>query len=75
MIKRNSTMRAVIAALRPGAAATGARGGLRLLPAVAVLVAELVRHRRDAGADAEQCAPDRDFGFVLHGLWPQDEDG
>lgn len=24
---------------------------------------------------AEQCAPDRDLGFVLHGLWPQYEDG
>ncbi len=22
-----------------------------------------------------QCAPDRDLGFVLHGLWPQFEDG
>ena len=22
-----------------------------------------------------QCDPRRDFGFVLHGLWPQDEDG
>jgi ribonuclease T2 len=26
-------------------------------------------------ADAEQCAPERDLGFVLHGLWPQFEDG
>lgn len=27
------------------------------------------------GGGAEQCAPDRDLGFVLHGLWPQHEDG
>lgn len=25
--------------------------------------------------DADQCAPDRDFGFLLHGLWPQYETG
>lgn len=25
--------------------------------------------------DAEQCDPARDFGWVLHGLWPQDEVG
>ena len=24
-------------------------------------------------ADAEQCAPGQRFGWVLHGLWPQDE--
>lgn len=30
----------------------------------------------DAGNDdAEQCAPSRDLGFVLHGLWPQFEAG
>jgi ribonuclease T2 len=29
----------------------------------------------DAAADAEQCDPDRDLGFTLHGLWPQYEDG
>ncbi len=27
------------------------------------------------GEDAPQCAPERDLGFVLHGLWPQFEDG
>lgn len=27
------------------------------------------------GPDAEQCDPDLDRGFVLHGLWPQYEDG
>jgi ribonuclease T2 len=25
--------------------------------------------------DAEQCDPARDLGFILHGLWPQHEDG
>lgn len=29
----------------------------------------------EGGPDAEQCAPERDLGFVLHGLWPQDEEG
>lgn len=29
----------------------------------------------EGGGDAEQCAPERDLGFVLHGLWPQFEDG
>lgn len=24
---------------------------------------------------ADQCDPDRDIGFILHGLWPQYEDG
>lgn len=28
-----------------------------------------------AGRGAPQCDPDRDIGFVLHGLWPQREDG
>jgi ribonuclease T2 len=28
-----------------------------------------------AGQGAPQCDPDRDIGFVLHGLWPQYEDG
>ncbi len=28
-----------------------------------------------AGRAAPQCDPDRDIGFVLHGLWPQREDG
>ena len=26
-------------------------------------------------AGSEQCDPERDLGFVLHGLWPQYEDG
>lgn len=26
-------------------------------------------------ADPQQCAADRDLGFVVHGLWPQFEDG
>ena len=25
--------------------------------------------------DAGQCDPDRDFGWILHGLWPQNETG
>ncbi len=25
--------------------------------------------------DAEQCSPERDLGFMMHGLWPQNEDG
>lgn len=29
----------------------------------------------DAGPDDEQCDPDRDLGFTLHGLWPQYADG
>lgn len=29
----------------------------------------------EARGPAEQCDPDRDLGFVLHGLWPQYEDG
>jgi len=29
----------------------------------------------EAEDGAEQCAPERDLGFVLHGLWPQFEDG
>ncbi|MDF1607199.1 ribonuclease [Hoeflea sp. YIM 152468] len=29
----------------------------------------------DAGANPQQCAEDRDFGFVVHGLWPQYESG
>jgi len=29
----------------------------------------------EARGQAEQCDPDRDLGFVLHGLWPQYEDG
>ncbi|WP_290752338.1 ribonuclease T2 [Amaricoccus sp.] len=29
----------------------------------------------DSGGDAGQCAPERDLGYVLHGLWPQFEDG
>jgi ribonuclease T2 len=29
----------------------------------------------DGGPEAEQCAPERDLGFVLHGLWPQFEEG
>jgi ribonuclease T2 len=28
-----------------------------------------------AGRGAAQCDPDREIGFVLHGLWPQYEDG
>lgn len=28
-----------------------------------------------ANDDPEQCAPDRDLGFILHGLWPQYESG
>lgn len=28
-----------------------------------------------AGREAPQCAPDRRLGFVVHGLWPQDERG
>lgn len=31
--------------------------------------------REGAARSAEQCAPDRDHGFILHGLWPQYEDG
>jgi ribonuclease T2 len=27
------------------------------------------------GRDSEQCDPERDLGFTLHGLWPQYEDG
>ena len=27
------------------------------------------------GPDAPQCAPERDLGFVVHGLWPQYEEG
>lgn len=29
----------------------------------------------EGDAGAEQCAPERDLGFVLHGLWPQNERG
>lgn len=29
----------------------------------------------EGDASAEQCDPDRDLGFVMHGLWPQDETG
>ena len=29
----------------------------------------------EGDAAAEQCAPERGLGFVLHGLWPQFEDG
>ncbi len=29
----------------------------------------------EADGGAEQCAPERDLGFVLHGLWPQHETG
>lgn len=29
----------------------------------------------EAAGEADQCAPDRDLGFVLHGLWPQSEEG
>jgi ribonuclease T2 len=28
-----------------------------------------------AGADRRQCGGDRDFGFIVHGLWPQFERG
>lgn len=28
-----------------------------------------------ANANQQQCAEDRDFGFVVHGLWPQFESG
>jgi ribonuclease T2 len=28
-----------------------------------------------ANANQQQCAEDRDFGFVVHGLWPQFENG
>lgn len=28
-----------------------------------------------ADGDAEQCEPERDLGFMMHGLWPQNEDG
>jgi ribonuclease T2 len=28
-----------------------------------------------AGRGAEQCDPDRDIGFILHGLWPQYRNG
>jgi ribonuclease T2 len=31
--------------------------------------------RDEADPGAEQCDPSRDLGFVLHGLWPQYEDG
>lgn len=31
--------------------------------------------RDEARPGAEQCDPDRDLGFTLHGLWPQYEDG
>ena len=31
--------------------------------------------RDEADPGAEQCDPDRDLGFILHGLWPQYEDG
>jgi ribonuclease T2 len=27
------------------------------------------------GEEADQCAPERDLDFVLHGLWPQFDDG
>jgi ribonuclease T2 len=29
----------------------------------------------EGDGDDAQCAPDRDLGFVLHGLWPQYEEG
>jgi ribonuclease T2 len=29
----------------------------------------------EGDARSEQCDPDRDLGFTLHGLWPQYEDG
>jgi len=29
----------------------------------------------DGRDGAEQCAPERDLGFVMHGLWPQYEEG
>ncbi|MFT6531144.1 MAG: ribonuclease T2 [Limimaricola cinnabarinus] len=31
--------------------------------------------REGAARDSEQCDTDRDLGWVLHGLWPQYEDG
>ena len=29
----------------------------------------------EGGPDAAQCAPERDLGFIVHGLWPQYERG
>jgi ribonuclease T2 len=31
--------------------------------------------RDEADRGAEQCEPSRDLGFILHGLWPQHEQG
>lgn len=31
--------------------------------------------REGTAKGAEQCGPDQDFGWTLHGLWPQNENG
>lgn len=72
MIKRYSTMRWLIAALVLAATPLRAADFDYYLLALSWSPSWCAT---EGGGGAEQCAPDRDLGFVLHGLWPQYEDG
>jgi ribonuclease T2 len=75
MIKGLSTMRRLIAAAFLALAGVGARAEGFDYYLLALSWSPSWCEAEGAATGAEQCRPERDFGFVLHGLWPQHETG